>query len=94
MLEAVARHDQIKSSLIEVLSHVEMLVAYASEIPLARVWSQLLRECLAYDHDDMKQVVDAILVLGDKDIDHAMRLKREERNTLMNVLQSVSYNVH
>ena len=88
-LEAIARHDEIKASLIEILAHVEMLAAYAIEVPLALVWSQVLRESFEHDHDDMKQVVDTILFLGDKAIESAMRLTAGERNMIMSVLQTV-----
>lgn len=90
-LQSFARLKEIKSVLSHFLAHIELLAC--SEVQYGNhgfsAWSKLIRYAMRFDIQDMEKEL-LIIVNDEHNVDEIVyNLRRDEVNTMMDVLQSV-----
>ncbi|KAI5116420.1 hypothetical protein M0805_001383 [Coniferiporia weirii] len=90
-LQSFARHNSIRGTLMEVLSHVEMIAGIEKDSGLFdfSAWCRVIRHAVDHDIDDMEREIVLLIDSETNLAQSAAELSFEEINTLMDVLQSL-----
>lgn len=90
-LQAIANHATLRSLIVDVIGHLEMLAttAHISRANHFNSWVSVLREAFANDLHDLKRMVAVLISSGDRLLDEVLELSEDEIQSFMEVLQTV-----